>query len=80
MKRIDLLLVIVAVMTATTAAHASAAPTFNGKNCTGVILSGATPEDFHHGAEADRAVPQAEDGRGEEITAFTSIFAGCRGL
>jgi hypothetical protein len=68
-------------MIAGTAGPALAAqPTPNGKNCVGVVLSGFTPENFHHGNEAERAVIQAEDGRGEEITSFTSVFAGCRGL
>jgi hypothetical protein len=48
----------------------------NAHNCAGHFISGATPEDFHHGEESARAVPQAEDGRGEEITAFTSVVAG----
>lgn len=47
----------------------------NAHNCVGHILSGATPEDFHHGEESARAVQQAEDGRGEEITAFTGAAA-----
>jgi hypothetical protein len=59
---------------------ASATAELNDKNCVGWALSDATPEDFHHGAEALRAVPQAEDGRGDEITSFTSFFAGCKGL
>ena len=67
-------------ITAAITEPALAAPTFNGENCIGVILSGATPEDFHHGEEAERAIAQAGDGRGDEITAFTSVFAGCRGL
>ena len=47
----------------------------NAHNCAGLILSSNTPQDFHHGEEPKRAVPQAEDGRGEEITAFTSAAA-----
>ena len=47
----------------------------NAHNCAGHLLSSATPEQFHHGEERARAVPQAEDGRGEEITAFTSAAA-----
>ncbi|HLM23081.1 MAG TPA: hypothetical protein VK390_16375 [Propionibacteriaceae bacterium] len=47
----------------------------NAHNCAGHILSGSTPQDFHHGEGRARAVPQAEDGRGEEITAFTSAAA-----
>jgi hypothetical protein len=43
MKRLVLLLVTIAAMTAAAAGNASSAPTFHGKNCTGVILSGATP-------------------------------------
>ena len=58
------------------ATPASADAPGNDHNCTGLILSAATPQDFHHGAERARAVPQAEDGRGDEITAFTSVTAG----
>lgn len=77
MKRLLLTVAMVVGITAAVAGPVSAAPTFNGCNAVGVILSGATPEDFHHGEEAERAVPEAEDGRGDEITAFTSFFAGC---
>ena len=81
MKRLLLTLTMVVGITAGVTEQALAAPTLNGINCIGVILSGATPEDFHHGEEADRAVPQARDGgRGDDITAFTSVFAGCKGL
>jgi hypothetical protein len=53
----------------------------NAHNCTGGILSANTPQDFHHGAEAERAVVQAHDsGRGDIIRAFTNATAGtdCR--
>ena len=58
------------------ATPASADATGDRHNCTGLILSTNTPQDFHHGEERARAVPQAEDGRGDEITAFTSFTAG----
>ena len=82
MKGLLLTLAIVVGVMAAMAGPVLAAPTFNGSNCVGVILSGATPEGFHHGEEAERAVEQAQDGdgRGDEITAFTSFFAGCKGL
>jgi hypothetical protein len=80
MKRLLLTLATVVGFTAGIAQPVVAAPTLNGNNCIGVILSGATPEDFHHGEEAERAIAQAEDGRGDEITAFTSVFSGCKGL
>ena len=67
-------------ITAAMTQPALAAPPSNEKNCVGVVLSGETPETFHHGEEAKRAVPQAEGGRGQEITAFTSDFAGCKDL
>jgi hypothetical protein len=76
MKRLLAITMVVGI-TAAVAGPVSAAPTDNGCNTVGVILSENTPEDFHHGEEAARAVPQAEDGRGDEITAFTSFFAGC---
>ena len=80
-KRLLFTLGLVVGITAAMAGPALSAPTFNGENCVGVILSGNAPVGFHHGEEAERAVPQAQsDGRGDEITAFTSFFAGCKGL
>jgi hypothetical protein len=55
----------------------------NSHNCTGAILSGNTPQFFHHGEEAERAILQAHDGgRGDIISAFTGLTAGedCREL
>jgi hypothetical protein len=80
MKHPLLTLAIIVGVIAAMAGPALAAPTFNGNNCVGLHLSGVTPEDFHHGEEAERAVPQAQDGRGDEITAFTSVVASCKGL
>jgi hypothetical protein len=68
-----------AMMAAPVPAAADAPP--NAHNCAGAILSLNTPQDFHHGEEPARAVPQAmSDGRGDEITAFTTVTAGedCR--
>ena len=79
MKRLLLILAIAVGITAATAGPVSAAP-LNESNCVGFILSTNTPDDFHHGEEAERAVAQAEDGRGEEIAGFTSVAASCKGL
>ena len=80
MRRLLLTMTLVVGIAAAVAGPVVAAP-FNGHNCVGVILSANTPEGFHHGEEATRAVPQAQDGgRGEDITAFTAVFAGCQGL
>jgi hypothetical protein len=81
MKRLLLTPALVVGIAAAMAGPALAAPTLNDKNCAGVILAQNTPEDFHHGEEAKRAVPGAQDGgRGDDITPFTSVFAGCKGL
>jgi hypothetical protein len=61
MKRLDLTLATAVDITAATAGPALAAPTFNENNRVGVVLSGATPENFAHGEEAERAV--SIDGR-----------------
>jgi len=81
MKRLLLTLALVAGIIAAMTGPALAAPPETGKNCVGVILAGNTPQDFHHGEEPARAIPQAmSEGRGDEITGFTSVAAACKGL
>lgn len=83
MRRLLVTLSMVVGITAGMSGPVSAATEapINERNCVGVILSTNTPGDFHHGEEAERAVAQAQDGgRGGEITAFTSFWAGCEGL